>query len=151
MTEDAKAKAESLGFSYWPGGDAAPADWDGGPVLLRGGSVVRPGEGDNALVWSHPHMSVGYEEIAGDIIGYHKRTPAAATPADTVQIARMTEAEAREWIEGHSYIEAAAKIVHAFRELGLIRPETTAERFTRETGHEVTPAVEAALAWERGK
>jgi hypothetical protein len=36
--------------------------------------------------------------------------------------------------------------LHALGQLGLV--ESRSERFTRETGHEVTEAVEAALNWK---
>jgi bacterioferritin (cytochrome b1) len=43
----------------------------------------------------------------------------------------------------------AERVVLMMRGLGLVRrDETLAERFTRETGHEVTEAVEAALNWK---
>lgn len=35
----ARQTAERMGFIYWPGGDEAPADWDGGPYLCRDGEV----------------------------------------------------------------------------------------------------------------
>lgn len=43
---------------------------------------------------------------------------------------------------------ATNTVISVLGDLGLIRPETTAERFTRETGHAVTEAVEAALNWK---
>lgn len=73
-----------------------------------------------------------------------------------VFIPRMTEAGATEFANkaaldglGHTAPCYAASGAHAcLKALGLIRPETTAERFTRETGHAVTEAVEAALNWK---
>lgn len=58
--------ATSKGFTYWPGGNAAPEDWDEGFVLLRQGEEVH---GNFIGYWDHretiPHS---------DIIGYRKRT-----------------------------------------------------------------------------
>lgn len=36
---EARQTAERMGFIYWPGGDSAPADWDGGPYLCRDGKT----------------------------------------------------------------------------------------------------------------
>lgn len=60
--------ATSKGFTYWPGGESAPDDWDGGEVLLRhrgryAGCAAWIGDG---IRWHH----VG---IGDDIIGYRKR------------------------------------------------------------------------------
>ena len=35
----ARQMAEENGFIYWPGGDAAPPDWDEGPYLCRDGKT----------------------------------------------------------------------------------------------------------------
>lgn len=86
-------KALDAGFEPWPGGDAAPADWDGGEVLRDDGDTT-PVFGPDA-----------WDGEPGGIIGYRKRTPAAATPADTVQIALMTEAEP---LEACGYKNASA-------------------------------------------
>lgn len=39
VAETARAMAEAAGLTYWPGGDHAPADWDGGPYLCRDGKL----------------------------------------------------------------------------------------------------------------
>jgi hypothetical protein len=53
--------ATSTGFKYWPGGDRAPDDWDGGDVLLRDGDDTGSGED-----WRH--LGDGC-----DIIGYQPK------------------------------------------------------------------------------
>lgn len=72
---------------------------------------------------------------------------------DTVVVKRMTEEEALAWVNSNSYIEGRKHILHAFRELGIIRTETPAERFTRDTGLEATPEVQKAIEWamEKGR
>lgn len=126
--------ALARGFTPWSGGESAPNDWDATqPVLFRNG-----GEHVSAnFNWAIPHMpSIG--ETPADIIGYRKRSDSRT---DYVRIAPMT---LDEWktIQFHPGATTWAQSV------GLIRPETTAERFTRETGHAVTEAVEAALNWK---
>lgn len=59
-------------------------------------------------------------------------------PSEPVRIVPFTRAE---WDAVPDYTAWAQSV-------GLIRPETAAERFTRETGHAVTEAVEAALNWK---
>lgn len=144
--------ALARGFTPWSGGDSAPDDWDEGEVLSRGAGIFKHAEG---MDWRYAHTGNG--PVQGDIIGYRKRVEYGAVhadgsrsggqpPRDTVEVRRMTEAEARDWIMNHTYTESEAHILHALEQLGLV--ETTAERFTRETGHAVTEAVEAALNWK---
>jgi hypothetical protein len=131
------SRALNAGFEPWSGGDAAPADWDGGEVLLRNGSLVIPyGAGVPRLsaLWQR-------DDDGDDIIGYRKRT-AATPPADTVTIARMSEAEAREMLTYD-----ADTIIQTMRDWGYLRPETRPERFTRETGIPATPEIVRALEW----
>lgn len=53
--------ATEKGFTYWPGGEDAPDDWDGGDTLLRNGALCpQPG------TWAHG--------VDRDIIGYRKRS-----------------------------------------------------------------------------
>jgi len=135
------------GFTPWAGGDSAPDDWDGGAVLLRGRAQC-PG----ALVtdWRD------HEDLGGaKIIGYRKRTDGNCSGADTVTLTRMTRGEALELWRKESTVALAAtstvadRVVLLLRGLGLVRQdETPEERFTRETGHEVTDAVRAALNWK---
>lgn len=69
--------ATSKGFTYWPGGNDAPCDWDGDPVLYKCGAVQ--GEGDAAR-WS----AVSWEAFDQDsqIIGYNRKsTPVIPTPS----------------------------------------------------------------------
>jgi hypothetical protein len=142
--------ALARGFTPWSGGESAPGDWDGGDVLQR---CELKASSAGPISWVWPWRAGASEEY--DIIGYRKRavhtdgSRSSGQPpplATFVPVARMTEAEARDWIVNHTYIESTAHILHALGQLGLV--ETTAERFTRETGHEVTEAVEAALNWK---
>lgn len=111
--------ALARGFTPWSGGESAPDDWDGGAVLLRDGEV-----------WTHP---VTWGDCGTrSVIGYFKHC------RDYVRIVPFTRAE---WDAVPDYTAWAQSV-------GLIRPETLAERFTRETGYEVTEAVEAALNWK---
>jgi hypothetical protein len=100
----------------WFGDHAAPADWDGGKVLLRCG-VIGCGE-----IWHHHTLSVG------QIIAYRSK-PSEQTVEDDgyVRIKRMTEAECRVWAA--QYFDWAP--IGPLEKLGIIRPETPAERFKR--------------------
>lgn len=57
--------ATSRGFTYWPGGETAPSDWDGKDVLLRNGGTCR---GKSVTHW-------GTVDFAPDaeIIGYRPK------------------------------------------------------------------------------
>lgn len=132
-------------FEPWAGGDAAPADWDGGEVLWRDGKI-----GDTvatAPCWNW-HMCTCDDN---NLIGYRRKRTAAAQP-DMVQVPRMTEAEAREWADkladqlpnkmemaSHSWSrrwDAYRYIIpQVIVALGIIRPEPTeAERIAEATG-----------------
>src|SRR5215217_2294297 len=63
--------ATSAGFKYWPGGDAAPTDWDGGYVLLRVGTRY-----SGQSIWYRP-----YGGDPADIIGYRPRAMPTWFPA----------------------------------------------------------------------
>lgn len=72
--------ATSRGFTYWPGGESAPADYDGGPVLVRSGDETSMGGWGDDEYWQHDGLSV-------DTIGYRKRTeqPAPAIAPELVE------------------------------------------------------------------
>jgi hypothetical protein len=55
--------ATAKGFTYWPGGDCAPADADGGEVLARGGNIFRTYSDWRHGAAMHPNC---------EIIGYRK-------------------------------------------------------------------------------
>jgi hypothetical protein len=137
--------AMDKGLEPWGGmSNDAPEDWDSPLVLWRDDSVHRQLDVAPWKWGSKPYLS--------DIIGYPRRKPVqqlgenlGSFDPDTVSIKRMTVDEARERFD----IEPAGIAMKAFRSLGLIREETLAERFTRETGHEATPAVLAALEWSK--
>lgn len=135
--------ATSRGYTYWPGGDSAPDDWDGGPCLLRNGEAAysRPSS------WAHPwHGGSGTGEF--DVIGYRKRVEPQAIPAkddsDYVQVKRMTEAEFADMLHSEDVQRWA-------RETGIIRKETPLERFEREHGdldNNQRDIVAAYIAWK---
>ena len=137
--------ALARGFKPWSGGESAPDDWDGGDVLLRDGTE-----------W--PHYPTWTDCGTRSIIGYRKRVEYGAVDTDgsrsgdTVEVRRMTEDQWRAVIMNKSNLQKKSRatntVISVLGDLGLIRPETTAERFTRETGHAVTEAVEAALNWK---
>lgn len=67
--------ATSKGYTYWPGGDEAPGDWDEEDILMRCGKL------GHGIVWR-------YHRHSGDIIGYRKKQ---AEPVDPDAEAPLTE------------------------------------------------------------
>ncbi len=70
VSEAAKAMAEAAGMTYWPGGDAAPADWDGGPYLCRDGGLYHMRgydwrHGTNAYAKTADWDRIGYRSTRG--------------------------------------------------------------------------------------
>lgn len=145
--------ALARGFTPWSGGESAPDDWDGGTVLVLDGCGTPAQWKDPREINTAKLENWSGEGNAVQIIGYRKRVvhtdgtrSGGQPPSDTVEIKRMTEAEFAERFKGlvrEPALSPAFKVVQA---LGLI--ESRAERFTRETGHAVTEAVEAALNWK---
>lgn len=66
--------ATSRGFTYWPGGESAPEDWDGGEVLCANGNTW-----DGKVNWT--------PGLYSSPIGYRKRTehPAPAIAPELVE------------------------------------------------------------------
>ena len=99
------------GMKPWHGGDAAPADWDGGPVLFRNGTV----QSGALSSWSHPWDAgvAGESAVAGstnpfDITAYTPRPveEAAQTGEDgdggeaiTAAAKRMVAVQGMDWAE----------------------------------------------------
>ncbi|WP_147420668.1 hypothetical protein [Sphingomonas sp. PP-CC-1A-547] len=85
---------EAPGMKPWAGGDAAPVDWDGGPVILRNGSTMFPSNmslayhANGTNRWDHDRKN---RNPAWDIIAYS----AALTPDAT----QTREAELQAEIE----------------------------------------------------
>lgn len=82
------------GMKAWAGGDAAPADWDGGPVLLRDGKWDDRISLKGSHWWQH-------DDEDDDIVGYYSSldfnpqtiaTPAADRLTDTGEVALLREA-----------------------------------------------------------
>lgn len=134
--------ATSRGFTYWPGGESAPDDWDGGECLARCGDMIQP------VHWCHPWNAtdpgagVSGPVEAYDVIGYRKRAEAEEYNDDYVRVKRMTLAEYQR--DDHGSCAWA-------RRVGIIRDETPLEQFEREFGalnHESRHAVKAFIAWQ---
>ncbi len=87
------------GMTIWRGGDAAPADWDGGPVLHRSG-WLGPTHGDrNPLAWGWDYPDDGMPET--DIIAYTpKPTLATERPAPSGDVAGLVQGlnDTAKWI-----------------------------------------------------
>lgn len=127
-------KAQEKGFTYWPGG-TEPPEGDIVEVLFRNGDIL---DAEPALYWDHQYEG-------DDIIGYRLREP-TQDDGEYVRIKRMTKAE---W---YSAVDEAGGSFWSWAEsVGLIRKETDAQRFTRETGIEVTPEIQRALEWRAGR
>ena len=148
--------ALARGFHPWSGGERAPDDWDGGAVLQRCGLEASSA---GLISWVWPWWRAGAPEDY-DIIGYRKRNtePHLArieVEGSGVFIKQLSREEVLELWRKESTVALASattvaeRVVLMMRGLGLVRrDESRAERFTRETGHEVTEAVEAALNWK---
>src|SRR3546814_12186172 len=66
---------------YWPGGDSAPEDWDGGQVLFR-----------DRTLWKTPSPCAFWDHRGnhpGDIIGY-RRAVAETEDSDPAQTGRAS-------------------------------------------------------------
>ena len=121
--------ATSNGFTYWPGGENAPDDWDGGEVLLRDHDGLCPPAG--IVTWERL-------EYSSDIIGYRKRAEPVQNDDDYVRVKRMT----RDEYDGS---------ISWARRVGIIREETAIEQFERGFGalnHESRHAVNAFIEWQ---
>jgi len=136
--------ALEAGFMPWMGGDAAPADWDGGAVLYRCGDLS-----------TAPHADRNWKVNQGrdrpnsyDIIGYKRKAEAVEHDGDYVRVKRMTEEEARSFYMGAPFgalLDAAGRSINMLRMLGLIREQTRAETISATTGVPIAD-VEKVLA-----
>ncbi|MFS0771084.1 hypothetical protein [Sphingomonas sp. 1P08PE] len=76
------------GMKAWAGGDSAPADWDGGKVLLRDGTLNNDGEYESS--WCHNNSLFRSTDVSDlDIIAYTPRATSPTVPAIPVD---------REWL-----------------------------------------------------
>lgn len=85
--------ATSRGFTYWPGGDSAPADWDGGETLKRAGHTHLTAD-PHGPDWRRGYNGDPDNMAEYDIIGYRKRTeqPAPAIAPELVErMVRLVE------------------------------------------------------------
>lgn len=117
-------------FVYWPGGDNAPDDWDGGGILNGDGEAYN---GFHGYDWCY--------RGATKIIGYTRRTEPQpeVDDGDYVLVRRMTEEEFG--TEMWHRLSGQSMLIY----LGIIKPEPTeAERIAAKTG--LTPEqVQAVL------
>lgn len=65
----ARALAAAKGFIYWPGGEQAPADWDGGVYLCRDGQTYWM----NGYDWGHG-TNCWNPTASWDRIGYRAKS-----------------------------------------------------------------------------
>jgi hypothetical protein len=75
------------GMKAWHGGDAAPDDWDGGPLLLRNGEWDNGQAGND---WRHTELTV--EDSDSDIIAYTPK-PTTVEASGMVERARLAGLE----------------------------------------------------------
>lgn len=68
--------ARGQDWTPWNGGDGAPADWNGGRVLLASEEIVHPYQSDEPFDWQHDVSESGCLE-PGCIVGY---VPGVALP-----------------------------------------------------------------------
>lgn len=155
---------EELPFYPWMGGEKAPEDWDGGSVLYR--DLSTGDAGAFAGRWTHPHECYSRDPLF-DIVGYCRKPALAAAPeGDGAGIslgARVEKISGSSWrgrVVGtystsltpdglcvESENEPGSVQIYPAKALRLIRPDTLAERYARETGRAVTPDVAHALEW----
>lgn len=164
--------ATSKGFTYWPGGDKAPAE---GPL-----EILWERDG-TATIFDDPTQYYWAKDGGlTDIAGWRKLRHAAAHYAQalaehaleaqykgeplplavpTVTLPMMTreeclaKADEKEWASPNT---SRMAYLHAYEDLGLIRevvPPTDLERYKAETGAAIggiEDAIEAAIKWARG-
>ena len=95
MTQQ-QTEALPEGMVPWAGGDTAPADWDGGPVLIRRQHIVLGMAGQPPSRWMH----LGSRD---DIIAYTpKRATPSPAPSDTLGWQSIETLEGREYVLGWS-------------------------------------------------
>lgn len=111
--------ATEKGFTYWPGGESAPGDWDGGPVLLWNG--LDKGFGGD---WRHGARVPPSTEI----IGYRRKIdPTIAELKLPNPVSEWSLARVRE-LSGASAIEYAfARYIQA-HEQPPVDPDVLAVR-----------------------
>ena len=65
--------ALSAGMKPWAGGEAAPDDWDGNPVLTRIGTMVDPKGVRDAFTWGHATADDKLRMPHFDIVAYNPK------------------------------------------------------------------------------
>lgn len=129
--------ATSRGFTYWPGGENAPEDWDGGEVLIGDGRIEHPG---NSSWAAHcPNWCC--------LIGYRKRAeqPAPAIAPELVE--RMATAIQRH-VRGFVNIRQGYTVEAEFRaiaaELSPPDPDLTLAKSIVGDAEAIALAIKAA-------
>lgn len=121
-------------FVYWPGGDAAPADWDEGDALDARPGIVLPYE--DSPNWRSITIGSPYNGSL-NIIGYTRRTePRPATDdSDYVRVKRLTHEEIYAALPRWADVEGQECALKLAKHLGIIKPEPSeAERIAAKTG-----------------
>jgi len=106
-------KATSRGFTYWPGGESAPADWDGGEVLDVYRNVQK-----SSWIGRWSRKGEGYY----DIIGYRKRTEQPA-PAIAPELFERMVTLVKNLAEHTIYQDITSKRVEARAILAELDPD----------------------------
>lgn len=130
----AKHNAENgTNFTYWPGGDEAPGDYDGSVMFRDGASDGYPDED----MWRWDHSGRG-----DDIIGYTRKSEPIEDDSDYVRVKRMT---VDEWLR----LWDQSGREELGRHLGIIKEETQLEKYEREHGLSDSErgVIEAFIEW----
>jgi hypothetical protein len=94
------------GMKPWHGGDAAPEDWDGGPVWLAGDEMCAP-DADDPFDWAHEGGELGCLEC-WCIVAYTPKAAALSPPAGMMR---------------EEVIEECARAIEAFSERNQHMPD----------------------------
>lgn len=143
--------ATGMGFTYWPGGDTAPAGWNGGDVLRRGGNeryphpYVAPYEHNQRWSWESPVVKVH------DIIGYRRMiwTPVDMTASSGERVKGVIEpagvlVQPRSAVEWVHLLNTHGGLREMLTVLGLVTPATDAD-IARQMASEMKPGDTQSL------
>lgn len=100
------AKTIPAGMVPWHGGDSAPADWDGGPVLFQDGGLMTEEKNRAPFYWDHRYDDAYFLE-AGNIIAYTPK-PTATGGGEREEVARIIAPHLFEPVPFHPDIDSDA-------------------------------------------
>lgn len=109
--------ATDAGFEYWPGGDSAPSDWDGGDVLYRDGVTGRT---TGKVYWRK-------RDRVYSIIGYKRMAHCDKPDSETMRIEGSIYVQPRTEAEWNGIIMLHDGAMNWLRAAGLIVPMTDAD------------------------